>query len=91
MGRYLCNTRAHATPGCLADVIVTFGELGTKWHRDALWQDSWGRSYPMCMQCWEDTRQTAINHRPALMIRDTTQPPAGPPAHGSPAAPSQPG
>jgi hypothetical protein len=79
-GHHLCNSRAHAALGCLAEVIVTFGQLGTRWHRDALWQDSWGRSYAMCAGCWQQTRQIVQSHRPGLVIRDTTSTlaPAGP-------------
>jgi hypothetical protein len=74
-GRCLCHSRHHAALGCLADVIVTFGQLGTRWHRDALWQDSWGRSYAMCNQCWDVTRQVVQNHRPGLIITQATSPP----------------
>lgn len=67
--RCLCNDMAHARLGCLADVIVTFGELGTRW-RDALWPESWGRTYAMCHECWNNTRRIAGNHRPGLVIRE---------------------
>ncbi len=73
--RTLCNTRQHARLGCLAEVIVTFGELGTKWQKDALWQDTRGHSYPMCGECWDTTRQIAHSARPGLVITDTR--PAG--------------
>jgi hypothetical protein len=85
-GRHLCNTLSHRKTGRLADAMVTFGQLGTRWHRDALWQDSWRRTYPMCGQCWDDTRQVAQAHRPGLVIHDhrAAPSPASPP-------PEQPG
>jgi len=64
----LCHSLAHARAGRRADVIVTFGELGTRYERDALWLDSWGRSYPMCSPCWDATRQVAIGARPGLVV-----------------------
>ena len=73
-GDRLCNTLQHARQGCLAEVIVTFGELGTRWRRDALWQDSWGRSYPMCAECWDTTRRIARQARPGLVVTDATRP-----------------
>jgi hypothetical protein len=30
-GRTACNSREHARLGVLAEVVVTFGELGTRW------------------------------------------------------------
>ena len=79
-GRCLCNSREHARLGCLAEVVVTFGQLGTRWHRDALWQDSWGRSYPMCRECWDTIRQIAASRRPALVITEAAAPPPRSPA-----------
>jgi hypothetical protein len=35
-GRCLCSSRDHTQLGCLAEVIVTFGDLGTRWQPDAL-------------------------------------------------------
>jgi hypothetical protein len=75
-GRTLCHSRQHARLGCLAEVTVTFGDLGTRWQRDALWQDCWGRSYAMCGECWQTTRDIAQKARPGLVIHDTTSPPA---------------
>jgi hypothetical protein len=71
----LCHALTHRRAGIAALVVVTFGELGVKWQRDALWQDAWGRSYAMCGGCWEETRQEAQQARPALVIHDTTTPP----------------
>lgn len=61
----------------LAEVVVTFGELGARWHRDAVFQDCWGRSYAMCAECWQATREVAQTRRPGLVITDTTRAPAG--------------
>ena len=72
VARTVCHAREHARLGVLAEVMVTFGELGTRWQRDALWQDSWGRSYAMCPECWGTTRQVAQNARPGLVITGTT-------------------
>lgn len=41
--RAVCHSREHARLGVLAEVVVTFGEQGARWQRDALWQDSWGQ------------------------------------------------
>lgn len=75
--RTLCHSRDHTRLGCLAEVVVTFGEMGTTaWDKDALWPDSWGRSYPMCGECFDTTRQIAQHARPGLVITDTTRAPA---------------
>lgn len=73
----MCHALSHARLGVLAEVVVTFGELGTRWQRDALWQDSWGRSYPMCGECWDTTRQIAQHARPGLVISTTPQASSG--------------
>jgi hypothetical protein len=57
--RTLCSSREHRRLGVLAEVVVTFGELGTAWQKDALWQTCWGRSYPLCGECWGCVRQVA--------------------------------
>jgi hypothetical protein len=100
-GRCLCNSREHARLGCLAEVVVTFGELGTRWHPDALWQDCWGRSYPLCAECWDTVRQIAANRRPGLVITQAASaatsapspshaPAAGPPPPSASAPPPSP-
>ena len=67
--RAVCNSREHTRLGVLADVVVTFGTLGTAaWASDALWPETWGHSYPMCAECWDLTRQVAQRHRPGLVI-----------------------
>ena len=76
-GRCLCNSLAHRRLGCLAEVIVTFGELGTAWQTGALWQANWGKSFPMCSECWAAVRKVAQERRPGLVITDTAQQPAG--------------
>jgi Golgi phosphoprotein 3 (GPP34) len=69
-GRYLCFSLAHQRQGQLAEVLVTFGQLGSRWQPDALWQDCWNRTYPMCVPCWDTTRRTAQQRRPGLVIHD---------------------
>lgn len=87
-GKPLCNSRACASAGQIAEVIVTFGQLadpGSRAHSPGdLWPECWSRSYPMCGPCWHSTRQVAVRFRPRLAIRDTTQPP-GQPARQRPA------
>lgn len=77
-GRHLCNSRAHRKAGRLAEVIVTFGILadpGSYAHsNDALWPETWHKSYPMCAECWELTREVAAGRRRGLIIRDTINP-----------------
>jgi hypothetical protein len=76
--RTLCHSRQHTRLGVLAAVVVTFGELGTNtWDKDALWPGTWGRSYAMCGECWDTTRQVAQHARPGLAVTDTTRAPAG--------------
>ena len=75
--RQVCNSRQHARLGVLAAVVVTFGEMGTRWQADAVFQDCWGRSYAMCGECWAAARQVAQAHRPALVITGTTHAPSG--------------
>jgi hypothetical protein len=76
-GRQVCNSREHARLGVLAEVVVTFGDLGTRWQPDAVFPDCWGRSYAMCAECWQAARQVAQARRPALVITGTTPAPAG--------------
>jgi hypothetical protein len=66
----LCHSLEHTRAGRAAAVVVTFGELGTR-YLDELWLDSWGRSYPMCPECWDGTRAVAQGARPALVVTDT--------------------
>ncbi len=74
-GQHLCHDRQHRALGRLAEVIVTFGELGTPdLPREALWPGCWGRSYPMCGPCWDTTRQVAQKARPHLVIRGSVEP-----------------
>ena len=71
---HLCNDRAHRNQGRLAQVIVTFGQIGALYEpRRALRPESWGRSVPMCAACWDTTREVVRKHRPNLVIHDTTQ------------------
>jgi hypothetical protein len=75
--RTVCHSRGHARLGVLAEVIVTFGELGTRWQPDAVFQDCWDRSYPMCGECWQAIREVAQARRPHLVITGTSPAPAG--------------
>jgi hypothetical protein len=48
---------------------VTLGQMGAPGqHREAVWMEAWGRSYPMCGPCWQATRHVAQARRPALVI-----------------------
>ena len=75
-GGDLCHALTCRRAGITALVVVTFGDLGVKWQRDALWQDSWGRSYAMCADCWQETRRVAQTAWPGLVILDATDAPA---------------
>jgi hypothetical protein len=69
----LCSSLEHHRTGVPAQVVVTLGQMGTAdQHRQALWLEAWGRSYPMCQPCWQATRQVAQARRPALRITGTT-------------------
>jgi hypothetical protein len=73
-GPALCHDRAHRNAGTPAQMVVTFGQLGSEpWQPESLWAETWGRSYPMCQPCWDTTRQVALKTRPHLVIRDTTR------------------
>ena len=74
----VCSSREHREAARPAQVVVTLGQMGTAdQHRQALWMETWGRSYPMCQPCWEATRHVAQARRPTLVITDTTGTPAG--------------
>jgi hypothetical protein len=73
-----CSSLEHRRAGRHAQVIVTLGQMGTPdRHREAVWMQAWGKSYPMCGPCWQATRHVAQARRPALIITDTTRTPAG--------------
>jgi len=91
-GGQLCNSRACASAGRVAELVVTYGVLADRggWAGDRreLWPDAWGRSVPMCTGCWEQTRALVIECRPGLVIRDLAgAPAAAPPATEGQAAP----
>ena len=77
--QHLCNNRAHRQAGRLAALIVTFGILADPssdaFSPDALWIECWGHAYPLCAECWDNTRRIATSRRPALVIRDLTSRP----------------
>ncbi len=73
-GRQVCHSRGHARLGVLAEVVVSFGDLGTRWQPGAVFPDCWGHSYPMCGECWQAAREVAQARRPALIITGTTTP-----------------
>jgi hypothetical protein len=75
--RAVCHSRDHARLGVLAEVVVTFGELGARWQPGAVFQDCWGHSYPMCGECFQALREVAQARRPALVITGTSAAPAG--------------
>jgi hypothetical protein len=57
-----------------AEVVVTFGELGTRWQKDALWQSNWGRSFALCRRCWDAIRAVAEERRPGLVVTEVPFP-----------------
>jgi hypothetical protein len=72
----LCHSLEHRRAGCPAQVVVTLGQMGTAGqHREALWMQAWGRSYPMCGPCWQTTRHAAQTGRPGLVIIHAARPP----------------
>jgi hypothetical protein len=95
----LCTSREHRQAGRPAQVVVTLGPMGTTdQHHQALWMETWGRSYPMCQPCSQATRQVAQARRPALVITGTTprpddqapaRPGRAPPAAREPGRPDQ--
>jgi hypothetical protein len=62
-----CARLEHAIAGRAAHVLVTFGPLGS-YGRTILFAACSGRSYPLCRDCWDDTRQLA--HRLDLPLTD---------------------
>jgi hypothetical protein len=73
-GQQLCSSREHTRLGRPAEVVAVFGELGIRWHSDALWQDLWGRSFPLCGVCWQITLQLAESRRPGLVVTGASRP-----------------
>jgi hypothetical protein len=76
---YLCFLADHTIVGWHAQFIVTFGQFGTP-GVDAMWPQSWGRSYLMCRYCADGTIELVKEVRPNLVVRDLTQPRARPPS-----------
>jgi len=73
-GRAVCYNREHQAAGRAADVLVTFGQLGTT-GVDALWPGIWGHTVPMCGDCWQITCTVATARRPHLAVLDTRRSP----------------
>jgi hypothetical protein len=69
LGRPLCTTLAHRQAHTRAAVVALFGPPAGQ---AALFPGCWGRSYPLCRECWHDTRRLALLHHPGLVIHDTT-------------------
>jgi hypothetical protein len=68
-GRHLCFALGCRNLDKLAEVIVSFGELGTG-PGEGLWPELWGRRLAMCVRCCDVTRAVAVERRPDLVIRD---------------------
>jgi hypothetical protein len=85
-GSRLCNSRACARAGTLAEVIVTYGVLNDPaagYHAGgALWRGSWGVPVPMCAACWDSSRQVAVKYRPGLVVIEAIGAPAAPQTSG---------
>jgi hypothetical protein len=76
--RDLCSSLEHRRAGRPAQVVVTLGPMGAPGqYRQAVWMQSWGKSYPLCAPCWDATRQVAQARRPNLIITGTTRAPTG--------------
>jgi len=72
-----CSSLEHRRARLAAHVVVTLGPMGTAdQHRQALWMEAWGQSYPMCQPCWQATRHVAASRRPSLVITGTIGSPA---------------
>jgi hypothetical protein len=77
----LCNSLGCANDGQAAEVLVTFGTFGSHWERDATWPECWGRTYPMCTECWKLTCAALQRARPNLTVQAVPDPgtaPGGP-------------
>jgi hypothetical protein len=85
-GRSLCSNRQHRRLYVLAEVVITFGELGVAWQKDALWFHNWGKSFSLCRECFDAVIGVACRCRPGLRITGTTPPST---AGGNPAATGQ--
>ena len=79
-GARLCHSLGCARAGRAAEVVVTYGILNdpgaSLYANAALWLECWGRSYPLCGACWEQSRQVVVKHRPALLVIEATGPAA---------------
>jgi hypothetical protein len=64
----LCNSRACASAGRAADLLVTYGSFGSYLTRTQVWPELWGHTYPNCTPCWEQARAVLARARPALTV-----------------------
>jgi hypothetical protein len=71
LGRPLCTTLEHRRSYTRAAVVVLFGPPARNGGPAAVFPGCWERSYALCTQCWQDTRQLA-QQDPAVIIHDTT-------------------
>jgi len=58
----------------LAEAVITFGELGVAWQKDAIWMHNWGKSFSLCRECFATVTGFARARRPGLKIIDTRAP-----------------
>jgi hypothetical protein len=82
----LCSNAEHRRLYVLAEVVVTFGELGVAWQKSALWQMNWHKSFSLCGKCLGNVLEVARGLRPGLRITGTACPSTG---SGGPAATEQ--
>jgi hypothetical protein len=68
-----CAYLDHSITGTPAHVVVRFGPLSPH-GRTVLFAGCARRSYPLCADCWEATRQLAHNLHISLIIPENTWP-----------------
>jgi len=61
-----CHSLGCARRCVTAAVVVTFGAMPP-----LLWEESSGKTYPMCAPCWDLTRDTAERLLPGIEILRT--------------------
>jgi hypothetical protein len=73
LGNRHCACLDHGIVGTQARVVVRFGPLSPR-GRTVLFAGCARRSYPLCAECWDATRQLAHTHHISLIIPATTWP-----------------